>query len=266
MTTEQIEVAKRHIDFHTKLFGYSSPNVQFVQGYIEDLDQAGLPDDYFDLIISNCVINLSPKKEEVLRQAFKKLKIGGEMYFSDIYSDRRVPEALRNDPVLWGECISGALYWFDFQTLWKKAGFSDGRTVSMKEIGVSSPVLREVINKVSPKIRFFSAEVRLWKVPELEPYCEDYGQAVMFVGKSEASTSLNLKEFQLDAKHHFELGKVVPVCRNTFTLVSLPRFKNDFLFFQNECLQHYGIFPDCGVSFPLIQNRSGTSFGSPCCG
>ncbi len=60
------------------------------------------------------MINLSPDKRAVLAGAYRLLKPGGELYFSDVYSDRRVPQALTKDPVLWGECLTGALYWNDF--------------------------------------------------------------------------------------------------------------------------------------------------------
>ena len=62
------------------------------------------------MIISNCVINLATDKLKVLQDAYELLKPGGEMYFSDVYSDCRIPQHLQEDKVLWGECLSGALY------------------------------------------------------------------------------------------------------------------------------------------------------------
>jgi len=82
----------------------------FVKGFIEKLDEAGIAPNSKDLIISNCVVNLSPDKPAVLRQAFSALREGGEFYLSDVYCDRRLPESVKNDPVLLGECIGGALY------------------------------------------------------------------------------------------------------------------------------------------------------------
>ena len=111
MTPELIEVANTHKDFHTEKFGFKTSNVQFIEGFIEELP---LADNSVDLIVSNCVVNLSPNKKKVLEEAFRVLKPGGEMYFSDVYSSRRVPEALVRDSVLYGECLSGALYWNDF--------------------------------------------------------------------------------------------------------------------------------------------------------
>lgn len=110
MTPEQLEVANRYIDYHTSQYGYQKSNVRFLEGYLERLNELDLPDNCFDIIVSNCVINLSPDKPTVLREALRLLKPGGELYFSDIYASRRVPTNLLEDPVLYGECLSGALY------------------------------------------------------------------------------------------------------------------------------------------------------------
>lgn len=92
-----MQVADKHIESFTKTRGYSKPNMRFVQGHIEFLDKAGIPDESVDLIISNCVINLSPDKERVLKEAYRVLAPGGEMYFSDVYSSRRLSEEARQD-------------------------------------------------------------------------------------------------------------------------------------------------------------------------
>ena len=88
-----------------------------------------ISDNSIDLIVSNCVVNLCPNKKDVFSEAFRVLKPGGEMYFSDVYSDRRIPEKLLHDPVLHGECLSGALYWNDFLSLVKSVGFKSPRLV-----------------------------------------------------------------------------------------------------------------------------------------
>ena len=121
------------------------PNIEFVKGNIEELDRLGLEKGSFDLIISNCVVNLAKDKQKVLDDAFDLLKPGGEMYFSDVYSDRRVSQELQNDPVLWGECLSGALYWNDFLNFAKKAGFTDPRAVENKPITIENKKLEEKV-------------------------------------------------------------------------------------------------------------------------
>ncbi len=109
MTDEQLATAKAHVDWHMRRFGHGRPNVKFLNGYIEKLGALGLPQASFDVIVSNCVINLSVDKLAVLRGAFDLLKPGGELYFADVYCDRRLPVHVRADPLLYGECLGGAL-------------------------------------------------------------------------------------------------------------------------------------------------------------
>ena len=73
--------------------------MEFIEGHIEFLDRAGIKDSSQDLIISNCVVNLSPDKARVLREAYRVLDVGGEFHFSDVYCDRRVSEAARKNEV-----------------------------------------------------------------------------------------------------------------------------------------------------------------------
>jgi SAM-dependent methyltransferase len=84
-------VARSHEEHHTRTFGYVKSNVTFTKGVIEDLEAAGVAANSVDIIVSNCVINLSEDKAAVLAQAHRALKEGGEMYFSDVYADRRIP-------------------------------------------------------------------------------------------------------------------------------------------------------------------------------
>jgi len=70
MTREQLEVSKKYIDEYTKKLGYKKSNLNFVQGYIEFLEKSGIKENSLDLIISNCVVNLSPNKRQVLKNLF----------------------------------------------------------------------------------------------------------------------------------------------------------------------------------------------------
>src|SRR5262249_33666799 len=104
MTDEQLATARSHVEWHMQRFGYARPNVRFVKGYIESLGDLEFEPGSFDVIVSNCVINLSVDKPAVLRGAYDLLKPGGELYFADVYCDRRLPDSVRTDPVLYGEC------------------------------------------------------------------------------------------------------------------------------------------------------------------
>lgn len=99
MTDEQLDVAKAHVPEFTSTLGYAKPNLTFVKGYIESLKDAGIEDETVDMIISNCVVNLSPDKPAVLKEAYRVLAAGGEFYFSDVYCDRRLPEAVQKHEV-----------------------------------------------------------------------------------------------------------------------------------------------------------------------
>ena len=135
-------MANKYIDYHTNAFGYDKPNVEFRKGLIEDLkSSANILDNSLECVISNCVINLSPDKERVFREVWRILRPGGEFYFSDVYSDRRIPEDLKKDKVLWGECLSGALYLEDFRRMMTKVGFNYYYTVSQSEITVGNEAI-----------------------------------------------------------------------------------------------------------------------------
>jgi len=253
MTEEQLEVARRHIDWHTEQYGYARPNVDFRHGYIEHLDDLDLADGSFDLIISNCVLNLSPDKAAVLAQAHRLLKPGGEMYFSDVYADRRVPRHLSLDPVLFGECLSGALYWNDFLSLAKAAGFGDPRLVEDRPLAINNPKIQEKIGHIN----FHSATYRLFRIDDLEPACEDYGQAVIYKG----SIAEQPQRFRLDKHHLIDAGRVFPVCGNTYNMLKQSRLAPHFEFIGNGD-RHYGIFQGCGTEIPFTTDESD---GAPCC-
>ena len=95
-------------------------NVEFLKGEIEAIP---LPDNSVDVIISNCVINLSGDKDRVLREAFRVLKPGGRFAVSDVVTRGAVPEQLRRDMLLWVGCIAGALNEDEYRTKLKAAGF-----------------------------------------------------------------------------------------------------------------------------------------------
>jgi ubiquinone/menaquinone biosynthesis C-methylase UbiE len=95
-------------------------NVEFLKGEIEDIP---LPNDSVDVIISNCVINLSADKDRVLREAFRVLKPGGRFAISDVVVRGGVPEEIRKSMQLWVGCIAGALKDYDYVAKLTKAGF-----------------------------------------------------------------------------------------------------------------------------------------------
>ncbi len=258
MTQEQLDVANNYIDYHREVFGFDQANVSFKQGYIEQLDQLDLEAGSFDIIVSNCVINLSPDKRAVLEQCFDLLKPGGEIYFSDVYSERRTPQHLIDDEELYGECISGALYWNDFINLAKQCGFKDPRLVKSRPLAIENPALQSKLGER----RFFSATYRLFKIDALEPACEDYGQAVIYKG----TINHHPDQFFLDEHHIIETGKVFPVCGNTYRMLNETRFRDHFEFI-GDWNNHFGIFEGCGTTMPFSTQTEGRldSSGAACC-
>jgi len=95
-------------------------NVEFLRGEIEHIP---LPDNSVDVIISNCVINLSADKRRVLREAFRVLKPGGRFAVSDVVVRGEVPAAVRRSMELWVGCVAGALEEAEYQRLLAEAGF-----------------------------------------------------------------------------------------------------------------------------------------------
>lgn len=253
MTEEQLAVAERHRGHHADRFGYD--NVRFVQGYIERLAELDLGTEGFDVIVSNCVVNLSPDKPAVLAGVQRLLRPGGELYFSDVYADRRVPDSARNDPVLYGECLGGALYWNDFLRLARQAGFIDPRLVDDRPLAVTDPELAARVGDV----RFFSATYRLFKLAGLEDACEDHGQAVIYRG----SIPEHAHRFDLDKHHAIETGHVFPVCGNTFRMLGESRFAPHFEF-TGDFSRHFGLFAGCGGGLPFDTDPRPAGQGSCC--
>jgi len=199
MTDEQLDVARRHVDSQMTKFGFSKPNVEFRKGYIEDLALAGIEDNSIDVVISNCVINLSPDKPAVYSEIFRVLKPGGELFFSDVFADRRVPRELLEDPVLRGECLAGALYVEDFRRLLYELGCPDYRVVTGHDIEIEN---HEIERKVG-MINFRSLTIRAFKLDSLEDICEDYGQVATYLGTIPEAPH----RFVLDDHHTFHTGK-----------------------------------------------------------
>jgi SAM-dependent methyltransferase len=253
-TQEQLAVARAHADWHREKFGFAHSNVSFIRGDITRLDQFGLDPASFDIIVSNCVINLVEDKRAVFGAARTLLKSGGELYFSDVYADRRLPPSLRTDPVLHGECLAGALYWNDFLNLARAAGFADPRLVTSRPLAINDPAIAAAFGAA----RFWSATYRLFNIADLEPACEDFGQAVIYLGGIVGAEDV----FALDTHHRIETGKVFPVCGNTWRMLRESRFAAHFTFI-GDFTRHFGIFPGCGTAMPFAETAPLAASG--CC-
>lgn len=115
-------------------------NVEFLKGHIEDLP---LPDEHVDVIISNCVINLSTNKRKVIAEAFRVLKPGGRFAVSDVVflgDKRRLPSSVLRTVGLWTGCVAGALEKDEYEEILREAGFED---ISVEVTNVYKPEVVE---------------------------------------------------------------------------------------------------------------------------
>jgi len=260
MTDEQLEVARRHAEyFCTKTLGYKQSNMRFVKGFIEMLPEY-LDPESVDIIISNCVVNLSPRKDKVLQGAYNVLKEGGEFYFSDVYCDRRLSEEIRNHEVLVGECLGGALYTEDFRREAQKAGFADPRVLSVSEITVGDSKLQHLLGNA----KFYSITYRLFKQSQIEDRCEDFGQVAVYKG----TIPEHPHYYDLDDHHRFYTGKPMLVCGNSACMVGDTWLGKHFTV-MGDTSTHYGLF-DCSEIKVTpkddgSQGAAASSGGGGCC-
>lgn len=248
MTPSQLEVANRHRDYHAKAFGHAHSNTEFLAGDLADLGVLGIADDSVDLVVSNCVLNLVPDKRQAFAEIMRVLKPGGELYFADVFTDRRLPPTLMSDPVLLGECLAGALYVEDFRRLLAQLDVADARVCARSPIALNDPAIEQRIGFA----RFESITWRAFKLP-LEDRCEDYGQIATYRG----TLAGRPHAFDLDDHHHFETGRPLRVCGNTADMLGSSRYAKH-LRIDGDKQRHFGLF-DCAPA-----SASGSE-GAPCC-
>jgi arsenite methyltransferase len=140
MTPEMIRKARTN----ARNAGYK--NVEFRLGEIENLP---VEDESVDVVISNCVINLSPDKEQVFAEAYRVLRPGGRIAVSDIVTDEELPDDIRKSFSAWAECIGGALVREKYLSAIRKAGFGRIKVLEEKvflEEGMSEKIKGRIIS------------------------------------------------------------------------------------------------------------------------
>lgn len=256
MTAAQLAVAEKHRDYHAKIFGHSGSNTTFLNGYIEDLESLGIQTGSVDVVVSNCVINLSPDKRRVFSEIFRVLRPGGELFFADVFADRRIPKSLAEDPTLIGECLGGALYFDDFRRLLSEVGCRDHRTVTQRKLRIENAEIERQLGNIS----FYSTTVRAFKL-NLEDRCEDYGQVAYYLGTIPQCSHA----FPLDDHHLFEKGKPMLVCSNTAAMLAQTRYASHFRV-EGDLSTHFGLF-DCssGGASPKRNGSEEPPSNQGCC-
>lgn len=247
MTKNQIEVAQKHEIEQMKIFGYKKSNTTFIHDEMEHINRH-FKSESLDLVISNCVVNLAEDKELILQHIYNSLKPGGEFYFSDVYADRRVPNEIKKNKILYGECLGGALYDKDFERMARRVGFGDPRIMSSSSIIIDDHETEELVEN----IKFYSKTYRLWKIDGLEDACEDYGHMAIYRGGIPYAPFY----FELDDGHAFEKNKPERVCGNTALMISKSRFSKYFEII-GDFSEHFGLFEDCGAESSDADNSAG---------
>jgi ubiquinone/menaquinone biosynthesis C-methylase UbiE len=170
MTDHMLALARRNAEQN----GYK--NVEFRKGTIEALP---VEDDTADMIISNCVINLSPEKPKVFAEAFRVLKPGGRLQVSDIVLLEPLPEAVRSNMGLYAACVAGAALREEYLDAIRAAGFADVKVVGEQSfahmagsLSTDDPVVKAAVDAVGGdpvKIQRMADSVRSLKVSAVKP-------------------------------------------------------------------------------------------------
>ena len=247
MTPEQLAVARAHTGWHAERFGFA--NVEFRDGRIEDLVAVGIADASVDVVVSNCVLNLATDKAPVFAEILRVLKPGGELYFSDVFADRRIPQHLSADPVLRGECLGGALYVEDFRRMLARVGCHDARVMTSRPLSIDNPALEAQVGAIT----FSSTTIRAFQL-DLEDREEDYGQVATYLG-----TITEMPDrFELDERHVLQAGQAVPVSGNSSAILRGTRYAPHFRV-EGATSTHHGPFGRATVPAP------GAPAASACC-
>ena len=234
MRESLLAIAQKHLAGQMKKFKYKKPNVEFLKGFPEDLKSLGIKDKSVDVVIANELINLSPDKKALFAEIFRVLKPGGELCFSTILADRRLPASLSEDEPLALVGIAGAMYCEDFRRLLQDLGCNDYRNYFKKQLTISDP---EAADKVGLATFTFRV-IRIFKL-NLEDICEDYGQVAVYKGTMPGFPHA----FPLDDHHLFITDKPMLVCGNSGAMVEDTRFGKHFIVTGDKKV-HYGSF-DC---------------------
>ncbi len=208
MTDDMLKVANESIQQVSSNLGYE--NVEFRKGYLEEIP---VDNKSVDLITSNCVINLSPDKRKVFGEMIRVLKDHGRIVVSDIISSQKIPESIRDNEQLLGECIAGALTEDQFLSYLEQVGF----------YGIE--VLSKTYWKSIENIDFCSITVRAYKF-EKTAGCVFIGQHAVYNGP--------FKVIIDEEGHVFPRNQAVEVCTDTAQKLSEAPYAGMFTILEPE--------------------------------
>jgi len=256
MTDEQLEIANKYVDYHTKKFGYKKPNVKFAKGFIEELTSVGIEDNSIDIAISNCVINLCSDKAKVFKEVFRVLKFGGEFFFSDVYCDRVLSSEIKNNQVLWNECVSGALFWKELNKLALLAGFQIPRIYECRKFEITNPELASVVGEA----KFVTVTYRLFKIDKSLQLADKSNRQVIYDGK------INGYPQNLKFDNNIELSASYPITVDdrTWNILLSSRFNDNLKARKAPCCAR-AIKTTIVNPFDLLLNENYEAPKTKCC-
>jgi SAM-dependent methyltransferase len=203
-----LSVAAENSPIVARNLGYDV--VEFREGYLESIP---VDDGTVDVITSNCVINLSPDKKSVFHEMWRTLKQGGRICFSDIVAGSEVPVHMKVNPILWGECLSGALTQEELVSFLEEAGFH------------GLQILKKTLWKTVEGIPFHSVTVQGRKYERQEPCCF-IGQKAIYLGPFKGVTD--------EEGHYFPRNVAIEICTDTYNKLSSDPLKAWFSLVDTE--------------------------------
>ncbi len=214
---KRLAIAEKYHDQEIAQFGYDASNVELVCGIPEDL--SAIPDHSVDVVISNCTFNLSPDKVAYVSEVARVLKDGGEWYFTDVFTDRRIPRAKASDVKLRALRLAGAMYINDFRRLVQHFELLDPRYL----MTFKTP-LEAGEQGLFPDIAFATITARVMNSHWAEDVCESYGETVTYKGTLPDYPDY----FLFDTNIKFTTGKTCPVCGNVSSIAGHSRYSAVF--------------------------------------
>lgn len=202
MTDQMLKISEENKTVVSEKLGYS--NIEFKRGFLEEIPVESAT---VDVVTSNCVINLSPDKKAVFHEIWRLLKDHGRVVISDIVTEEEIPNPLKMNPRLWGECLSGALTENEFLSDLEQAGFYGIQT------------LKKQFWKEEHGYRFFSITVRGYKF-EKKKGCQFIGQKAIYRGPYKSVVD--------EEGHLFVRDEIVEICTDTAVKLSHPPYQGNF--------------------------------------
>lgn len=243
MTDEMLAIARKNAPIVAKNLNLSEKQIEFLKGEAEHLP---LPDQSVDLIISNCVINLSPEKQKVFQEMYRVLRVGGRFTISDIVCSDVLPQYLIRDTEKWGACLTGAMELEAYTKLINHAGF----------VGVLHE--KSYPWQTIDGYHFYSITLTAHKLPSLSPEMQtEHGYAVLTGPFSRV----------VDEYHNlFVRGKSRKIDAKTLQLLQSSSYQPYFMVSKNPIdtkeLQTTQVFPE---AIGCVYTGDFAVYGGPFC-